>query len=99
MSGIGGLLSLRGHRSCIRIFLGANQPDRPAHIRVGGEPCELTGESPEIDAVLTGKGIDPEAMLLDVTMAAEADAEDVMGLLVDRTFGPTQKCSKIPLDC
>ena len=63
-----------------RGVLGANQLERRAHFAIGAAPGELSGQSPEIDAILAVKSIDPKTVLLDMVMAAEAYTERIMRL-------------------
>jgi hypothetical protein len=51
--------------------------ERGTHFSIGLR--ELSGQSPEIDAVFAVEGFDPETVLLVVMISAEANAEDVAG--------------------
>jgi hypothetical protein len=61
--------------------------ERRTHFSIGAAPRELSGQSPEIDAIFAVEGFDPETVLLVVMISAEANAEDVVRLLVHAGVG------------
>ena len=69
--------------------------ERRAHLNIGAALCELRSQDPEIDAVFAVKGSDPETVLLDMMMAAEADPEDIVWLLIHTGIGATAQMGKV----
>jgi hypothetical protein len=67
--------------------LGINQFECGTYVDVRAAPRELCGERSKICSVLAVKGIDAQTMLLDVMVAAEADAKDVVWLLAHAGVG------------
>src|SRR5579872_5939793 len=69
--------------------------ERRAHLNIRAAPCELRSQDPQIDAVSAVKGSDPETVLLDVMMAAEADPEDIVWLLIHTGIGARAQMGKV----
>ena len=95
------LLSHRGvaHRytrgSAIRKLLDANQLERSTHVGIRAASRKFGSQRPKIGAVFLVKGIDAETVLLSMVIAAEADPEDVVGLLADTGVGRRAKVGEV----